>query len=76
MIVHTRGDPWDLVADPLVEAVHRIVMRDANLKAMALDVRRTAREPEDQEADATAGAYTLHYRFIYLSRADDLSAQP
>lgn len=76
VVVMTRGDPWDVVADPIVEAVHSAVMTDVWLKGTALDMRRMAREPEDTEADATAGQYSLHYRFTYLSRADSLSAQP
>ena len=74
--VQTRGQPWDVVADPIVDLVHKAVMGDQVIKSLALNVRRTAREPEDAAADATAGQYGLHYRFIYLSRFDDLAAQP
>jgi len=74
--VQTRGQPWDVAADPIVDAAHKAVMRDQVINALALNVRRTAREPEDAAADATAGQYSLHYRFIYLSRFDDLAAQP
>jgi hypothetical protein len=73
--VETRGDPWDAVADPIVQAVHVAVMRDAQLLALA-DVRLASREPEDTEADATAGQDALRYRFTYLARSDDLSARP
>ena len=75
IVVETRGDPWDAVADPIVDALHKLVMRDPALLALA-DVRLLSREPEDTEADATAGQDALHYRFTYLSRADDLSARP
>jgi hypothetical protein len=75
IVVETRGDPWDAVADPIVAALHTLVMRDPALLAMA-DVRLMSREPEDTEADATAGQDALHYRFTYLSRADDLGARP
>jgi hypothetical protein len=74
LIVMTRGEPWDTVADPIVDALHKAVMKDTALKALSLDVRRAAREPEDTNADATAGQYTLRYRVTYLTRADDLSA--
>lgn len=76
VIVHVRADPWDQAADPIVDAVHKTVMTDAQIKAIATDVRRVSCEPEDLEADATAGQYSLRYRFTYLTRADNLSAQP
>lgn len=76
LIVHTRGDPWDEVADPIVDALHTAVMRDVALRELTPEVRRVSREPEDAEADATAGQYTLRYRLTYLTRADLLGVQP
>lgn len=76
VIVHTRGDPWDVAADPIVLQAHKNIMANAALKALATDVRRVACEAEDQEEDNTAGIYTMHYEFTYLTRADDLSASP
>ena len=76
LVVMTRGEPWDTVADPIVDALHTAILRDTGLKAMAINVRRIAREPEDAEADSTAGQYTLRYRITYLTRADNLGAQP
>ena len=73
--VHVRGDPWDAVADPIVAAVHTAITRDAALLALA-EIRLSSREPEDTEADATAGQDALRYRFTYLSRADDIGARP
>lgn len=76
VIVHTRGDPWDAAAAPIVAAAHVAVMTNAGIAALAKDVRRISCDPEDVEADATAGQYLLRYRFTYLTRAADLSAQP
>lgn len=76
VIVHTRGDPWDAVADPIVDALHTAVMRDGALRELTPEVRRISREPEDIEADATAGQYVLRYRLTYLTRADLLGVQP
>jgi hypothetical protein len=72
----TRGEPWDAVADPIVDSLHTSIMRDTTLKSLSMDMRRIGREPEDTEAESTAGQYTLRYAFTYLSRVDQLGAQP
>ena len=76
VIVQARGDPWDSITDPIVDDAHRLIFADTALQALVADMRRTAREPEDLEADATAGQETLRYRITYLTRANDLSAPP
>jgi len=64
VLVHTRGDPWDVVADPFKAWVHQHLMTDARVRGLVT------------EADATAGVYTLRFRFTYLARADRLDATP
>jgi hypothetical protein len=56
--------------------LHAALMGDAALKAILLDARLTLKEPEDAEADLTAGDYSLHYVFTYLTRSNSLSTQP
>jgi hypothetical protein len=76
VLVHTRGDPWDVVADPFKAWVHQHLMTDARVRGLVTDVRGISATPEDTEADATAGVYTLRFRFTYLARADRLDATP
>ncbi|MET3134616.1 hypothetical protein AAKU55_004916 [Oxalobacteraceae bacterium GrIS 1.11] len=72
--VLVRGDPWRAVADPIAVDVHRILMRDAQLLAMLVDMRKQGRKWEGQEADQTAGCDSITYRLVYLSRSNDMSA--
>lgn len=74
--IFVRGDPWDAIADPTAEAAHRVMTTDPQIKALAVDVRKVGTEYQSQEADRTAGVLSARYVITYLSRADDLAAQP
>ena len=67
-----RGDPWTAMADPLAVDVHRLLMRDPDLRLLA-NLRKVAGDRPAKEADLTAGVLTLKYRCKYLSPADDLT---
>ena len=74
--VFTRGDPWDTAADATAEALHKVMVADPQIRAFALDVRKISTEYESQEADRTAGTLTARYVITYITRSDDLAAQP
>lgn len=74
--IFVRGDPWDQIADGIAEVAHRVLMGDAQLKALSTDVRKVSTDYESEEADRTAGTLSARYRITYLSRADDIAAAP
>jgi len=71
--VLARGEPWRKVADPVVVDIHRLLMSDAELLAMVVDMRSSGREWEDAEADQTAGTDAVSYRLIYQTSSNDLT---
>ncbi len=71
--VLVRAEPWRVAADSIAIDVHRLLTRDAQLKAMVVDMRRQGRKWEAEEADQTAGCDTITYRLIYLSASNDLT---
>lgn len=74
--IFVRGDPWDQVMDPIDVAAHAVIMSDAPLAALAVDIRRDDDNPESEEADRTAGTLSVIYRVTYLNRAADIAAAP
>lgn len=74
--IFVRGDPWDQLADPLAVAAHQVLMSDAPLAALAVDVRKVGTDFEAEEADRTAGTLTARYAITYLSSARDIAAAP
>jgi len=76
LAIFVRGDPWDNLADAVATPMHQVVMSDAQLWALSLDVRKVATEVEAEEADRTAGTLSCIYEITYLTRAGDISAAP
>ena len=76
LAVFVRGDPWDQLADAVATPMHTVVMADAPLQALISRIRKTASEPEAEEADRTAGVLSCIYEITYLTRASDISAAP
>lgn len=73
--IHTRGDPADQLADPLVTQAHALLMKNQDLGNVIAAIRRKDRDWEQAEADDTAGWVTLKYEVRYLCAANDLSVQ-
>lgn len=71
--VFGRGDPWCSVADVVVVQAHRLLLADAPLRALVTHIRRSSRDPIDEEPDKTAGVYRLEYQIRYLTRSSDVS---
>lgn len=74
--IFVRGDPWDQLADAIDEPAHRLIIADATLKAMGVELRRGPDQAEAEEADRTAGALIVPYHAIYLAKAGDIAAAP
>lgn len=71
--IFVRGDPWDLLADPIDQAAHTALLTDAPLLALVSSIRRSREAFESQEADLTAGVLSVSYRIDFLTRAADIS---
>lgn len=71
--VLVRGDPWRKVADPIAVQINSVLMRDTQLRALVVDIRRHSRKWEAQEGDATAGSDAITYRVIYQTMSNDMA---
>jgi len=71
--IFVRGEPWDSLVDPIDVAAHRLIMTDATLATLVVDVRRVSESFDSIEADKTAGTLTVGYRATYLTQAIDIS---
>jgi hypothetical protein len=76
VIVIARGDVWDAVADTVAVPLHTLIMNDAQLEALCQHMRRFSADWQGKEADLTAGALTMKYRFVYLANALDIARAP
>ena len=74
--IFARGDPWDAIADGVAEVAHRVMVKDPTIRALVLDVRKISTDYEAMEADRTAGTLSARYEITYVTRSDDLAAQP
>ena len=76
LAIFVRGDPWDQLADAVDVPAHALVMGDATLTAMGVQLFREPDQVEAQEADRTAGTLVVPYRTVFLTRANDITAAP
>lgn len=67
-----RGDAWDSLADPIIVAVHGLLLGDTQLAALCSRLRRTTAKWEAHEADQTAGVLTQTYRLQYRTQTNQL----
>ena len=74
--IFVRGDPWDQLADAIATPAHQVLMTDAALAALVVDVRKVSSDFQAEEADRTAGTLSTHYHLTYLTKAADISAAP
>lgn len=74
--IFVRGDPWDQLADAIATPAHQVLMADAPLAALVVDVRKNSTDFQAEEADRTAGTLSMYYQITYLTRAADISAAP
>ncbi|MDY7537676.1 hypothetical protein QN372_00805 [Undibacterium sp. RTI2.1] len=71
--VHTRGDPFDTLADPILIDIHRLLLGNAGLRSLVDDLRKKSKSWEEHEAEQTAGFVTTRYQMRYLQPANDLT---
>jgi hypothetical protein len=62
-------------ADLLLTAAHAALMADVTLNGLALGIRDSECEWENEDADAVAAAMPARYRITYRTLATDLSIQ-
>lgn len=71
--VHTRGAPRSTVADPILEAVHGALMRDASLGGLAQRLSFYTLIPRQAQAESNVGITDLTYQARCLVRERDLT---
>lgn len=66
IVVHTRGDVPDTLADPIIESAHSILMADRTLGNRVIDIVPTTMDPQRDKADLTClwqiNTYQVSYR--------------
>lgn len=73
VVVITRGDKPDEVADPIVESLHAKIMADSTLGGYALDVLPSTTSFEMMDADQPAGLVSCDYVIRYRTQIADLT---
>ena len=73
--VYSRGDPWDVVAEPICAIAHAVLFANAPLMALVSDLRGLSISFESQDGDETIGVLTADFSCIYLSNFADPAAQ-
>lgn len=68
--IMVRGDPYDVIADPIALAVHQVVMSTPLLRKSLL-ARRKSVGYEGHDADQSVGFVVLRYEAIYLASASN-----
>lgn len=74
VVVHTRGQIPDQLADPIVADVHSKLMADRSLGGLAIDIVPTLSDPQRDKADLTSLWQVLTYRVRYRTAIDDLTS--
>lgn len=74
VVVHTRGQIPDQLADPIVADVHSKLMADRSLGGLAIDIVPTLSDPQRDKADLTSLWQVLTYQVRYRTAIDDLTS--
>lgn len=77
--IFVRGDVWESKADAYAVLIHPIVVNRDYLSAQVKLARRPRRTDQDwtgDEGDATPGKRVVKYSFRFLTKIDDITAQP
>lgn len=73
IVIHTRGNVPDQLADPIRVSAHGLLMADRTLGGLALDIIPTATDPQRDKADLTSLWLVCTYEVRYRTAANDLS---
>jgi hypothetical protein len=74
VVVLVRADIPDTSGDSVVESVHNLIMTNATLDAMLVDLLPISTEFQFVEADKPLGVISLQYKAVYQSGFTDLSS--
>lgn len=74
VVVYTRGQIPDQLADPIVADVHSKLMADRSLGGLAIDIVPTLSDPQRDKADLTSLWQVLTYQVRYRTAIDDLTS--
>lgn len=75
VVVHTRGQIPDQLADPILLDAHSKLMADRTLGGLAIDIIPTLSDPQRDKADLTSLWQVNTYQVRYRTTIDDLSSQ-
>lgn len=73
VVVITRGDKPDEIADPIIESLHPKLMADLTLGGYAIDVQPSTVSFEMMDADQPAGLVSCEYVIRYRTELADLT---
>jgi hypothetical protein len=74
VVVHTRGQIPDQLADPILVDAHDKLMADRTLGGLAIDIVPTLSDPQRDKADLTSLWQVNTYQVRYRTAVDDLSS--
>jgi hypothetical protein len=74
VVVHTRGQVPDQLADPILLDAHAKIMADRTLGGLAIDIIPTLSDPQRDKADLTSLWQVNTYQVRYRTAVDDLSS--
>lgn len=72
--VFTRGEAPDVLADPILQSIHTLIMADEQLDGNAIWTRLGSTSFEFENADKNAGKTTAEYQILYRHSFGDLAA--
>lgn len=72
--VFTRGDAPDVLADPILQSVHALIMADEQLAGTALWARLGPTSFEFENVEKNAGKTTAEYLIAYRHSFGDLTS--
>ena len=74
IVVISRGNIPDKLADPTIDSLHKKVVADPTLGGLAIDIRPSTTSFEMLDADKPAGVIFCEYEIDYRTSTTDLSA--
>jgi hypothetical protein len=74
VVVYTRGQIPDQLADPIIVDAHSKLMADRTLGGLAIDIIPTMTDPQRDKADLTSLWQVNTYQVRYRTSADDLTS--
>ena len=73
VIVHTRGNIPDQLADPIIVSAHALIMADTTIGGLAVDIVPTNSDPQIDPGDLSSMWWVHTYEVQYRTRDSDLT---